>query len=65
MVRKQCHVLTTHVIVIDCGTNMWTAHCIVNINNEMIMICILPVRVKEQPKLGALREVARDNILAN
>ena len=46
------HVLTRHVIVIVCGTAMWSAHGFVYINNEMIMICILPVRVKEQTLLG-------------
>ncbi len=37
-----------HIIVIVCGNNMWSTQSFVNINNEMLMICILPVRVKEQ-----------------
>ncbi len=41
------------VIVIVIGTNMWWAHGFVYINNYMIMICILPVRVKEQPSTCA------------
>ena len=32
------------------GTNVWSAHGFVYINDEMLMICILPVRLKEQPK---------------
>ena len=37
------------ILVIVIGTNMWLAHGFVYINNEVIMICILPVRAKEQP----------------
>ena len=34
----------------DSACNMWSAHGFVYIDDEMLMICILPVRVKEQPK---------------
>ncbi len=42
-------------IVIVIGTNMWWAHGFVYINNELIIICILPVRAKEQPNGHFLR----------
>ncbi len=51
--------LVPHVIVIVCGTNMWSAHGFVYINNEMLIICILPFRVKEQPEL---KQIFKDGI---
>ncbi len=41
----------THILFAICGINMWSAHGFVYINNKMIMICILPIRVKEQPPI--------------